>query len=141
MNEDIGTPSKEARLEYARDGLEITEFRHFKEDEAYGNPYNCTFDLHVRSGNFTGYAEGCEYDYKELQRFTRQLEDLYLFKTDRVELKEIGYGSTVLFEGDGVGHISISGTLFGHAKRQVLQFEFTVDQTALPPFIDQLKEF
>ena len=55
----------EAKLEYCGDYIAIRDFCHSIDDEKNGNPYNCSFDIMVKSGVFTGIADGCEYDYKE----------------------------------------------------------------------------
>ena len=68
--------SMEARLEYCGNYIEIMNFRHSVDDEKNGNPYNCSFDIKVKSGVFSGIADGCEYDYKELQKFIKALEDI-----------------------------------------------------------------
>ena len=64
------------RLEFCGNYLEIKNFQHHVEDERGGNPYNCLFDIKVKSGMFSGVADECEYDYKELQLFIKELEDL-----------------------------------------------------------------
>ncbi|MBQ9468586.1 MAG: hypothetical protein IJU52_06240 [Clostridia bacterium] len=134
-------PAKAAKLKYTDCSVEILNFIHSKEDEDSGSPYNCGFDVCVRSGAFAGRADGCEYDYKAWNEFVNRLEELYRFKTDRAELREIGYGSSVLFSGDGAGHIEISGTIYGNRAEQTLEFRFAADRTALPPFLEKLKEF
>ena len=129
----------EARLEYCGNYIEITNFRHSVDDEKNGNPYNCSFDIKVRSGVFTGIADGCEYDYKELQKFIKALEDMILFKRKEITFVEIGYGNKVEFNCDGSGHIKISGDIQGDAGSHILKFEFMTDQTVFPEFIKELK--
>lgn len=130
-----------ARLEYLGNLFEINSFVHSEEDEQSGNPYNCSFNISVISGKFSGFAEGCEYDYKEWKKFVRQLEALYNFELNEVKLNEIGYGSTVTFAGDQLGHLEISGIIYGDAMEQSLTFCFVSDQTVLKDFITQLKMF
>ena len=60
-----------------------------------GNPYNCSFDIKVKSGVFSGIADGCEYAYKELQKFIKALEDMILFKRKEIIFVEIGYGNKI----------------------------------------------
>lgn len=129
-----------AKLFYCGNLIEIMDFQHNVEDEIDGNPYNCSFSMKVVSGMFSGFADGCEYDYKEWKKFVNELEALYLFKTDKAELLEIGYGGNVLFLNDGLGHICVSGKIYGNGMTQSLEFEFEVDQTALPMFIEELKK-
>jgi len=130
----------DAKFVYGGNSIEIKNFQHNVEDEINGNPYNCTFSLKVVSGLFSGFADCCEYDYKEWKRFIKQLDDLYLFKTDRAELAEICYGGNVLFLRDGLGHIHVSGMIYGRGMIHSLKFEFTADQTALPMFLKELKQ-
>jgi hypothetical protein len=52
---------------------------------------------------------------------------------------EIGLGSTVVFRMDNLGHIDISGVIYGEAKEQSLTFAFEIGQTALYNFIGELK--
>ena len=130
-----------ANLEYCGDKIVIDDFCHYKEDEKGGNPYNCIFNIFVVSGDFQGCATGCEYDYKQFQVFIRQLKDLVLNKTTHALLHEIGYGSKILFTGDGYGHIEVSGTIYGEAMTHSLQFSFSTDQTVYASFIRELESF
>lgn len=66
---------------------------------------------------------------------------MYLFKRSSVELKDICYGTNVLFSMDKLGHIDVSGTIYGEAMIHEMKFEFHIDQTVLPPFIKVLKSF
>lgn len=131
----------EAKLKYCGNLIEIADFRHSVEDERSGNPYNCTFNIRIVSGVFSGLADGCEYDYKEWKKFVEQLNDLLLFKTNEAILEEIGYGGKISFKGDKLGHIEVSGLIYGGAMSHSLKFEFMTDQTAFPSFINELKKF
>ena len=129
----------EAKLEYCGDYLAIRDFYHFIDDEKNGNPYNCSFDIIVKSGVFSGIADGCECDYKELQKFIVALEDLISFKRKDVTFCEIGYGNTIQFKCDSTGHIEVFGKIQGDAGSHILKFEFMTDQTVFPQFINELK--
>ena len=129
----------EARLEYCGNYVEITDFHHFVDDEKNGNPYNCAFDIKVRSGMFSGLADGCEYDYKELRKFIEALEEMILFKRKETAFIEIGYGNKIVFECDRTGHIKVSGDIQGDVGSHILKFEFMTDQTVFPKFIKELK--
>lgn len=128
-----------ASFKYNGNTFEILNFVHSTKDEMNGNPYNCLFDIKVVSGRFSGYADKCEYDYKEWKKFINQLEDLYNFKTQKAEMTEIGYGSRVEFRMDNLGHFDVSGRIYGDAMEQSLTFTFTADQTVLYQFISELK--
>ena len=130
-----------AKLEYCGNRIEIEEFCHFSEEEERGNPYNCSFRIFVRSGRFEGYADGCEYDFEAFQYFIQQLKRLVQNQLRQAKLEEIGYGSKILFTGDGRGHIEVSGTVYGEAMTHALQFSFSTDQTVYASFIKELESF
>ena len=96
-----------AKLEYCGNKIEIVNFHHSVEDESSGNPYNCSFDIRVKSGLFSGFANGCECDYKEWKLFVSQLKELLRFKINTVVFQEIGYGGRISFIGDSLGHIEV----------------------------------
>ncbi len=127
------------RLEYCGNYIEIRDFHHSIDDEQNGNPYNCSFDIKVKSGVFTGIADGCEFDYKELQKFIEALEDLISFKRKEITFIEIGYGNKIEFKCDRTGHIKVSGNIQGGAGSHFMKFEFMTDQTVFSNFINELK--
>ncbi len=129
----------DAKLEYCGNYVAIRNFQHYIDDEQNGNPYNCSFDVAVKSGVFSGVADGCEYDYKELQKFIVAIEDLISFKRKDVTFCEIGYGNTIQFKCDRTGHIEVFGEIQGDAGSHILKFEFMTDQTVFPQFINELK--
>ena len=129
----------EPKLEYCGNYIKIINFHHSVDAERSGNPYNCSFDIMVKSGAFTGIADGCEYDYGELQNFIVALEKLISFKRKDVVFCEICYGNTIKFKCDRTGHIEVSGEIQGNAFSHVLKFEFMTDQTVFPQFITELK--
>lgn len=129
----------EAKLEYCGDYIVIGDFYHYIDDEKNGNPYNCSFDIIVNSGAFAGVADSCECDYKELQKFIEELEDLISFKREDVTFCEIGNGNTIRFKCDKTGHIDVFGEIQGDAGSHRLIFEFMTDQTVFPNFISELK--
>ena len=129
----------EARLEYCGNYIEIINFHHYVADEENGNPYNCSFDIKVKSGVFSGIADNCEYDYKELQKFIEALEEMLSFKRKEITFVEIGYGNKLEFNCDRTGHIMVSGDIKGDVCSHILKFEFLTDQTVFPKFINELK--
>ena len=68
----------------------------------------------------------------------QSLQSLYEFRETSVELTDIGYGSHLRFDLDRTGHITLTGTLYGHAADQSVTFLFTADQTDLHPFLTNL---
>lgn len=129
----------EPKLEYCGNYIEIRNFHHSIDDEKNENPYNCSFDIKVKSGVFTGVADGCECDYKELQKFIVALEDLISFKRKEIAFIEIGYGNKIEFKCDRTGHIKIFGDIQGDAGTHFMKFEFMTDQTVFSKFINELK--
>ncbi|MBR5311577.1 MAG: hypothetical protein IKU40_01690 [Clostridia bacterium] len=117
--------------------LKFSYFRHFAADEANGNPYNFFFTVRVSSNGFSGLTEW-ECDRKEFVKFVQSIQDLYDFRTSSAELNDIGYGSRIRFDLDRTGHITVTGTLYGHAASQTVTFRFTADQTDLHPFLTNL---
>ncbi|MBE6737870.1 MAG: hypothetical protein E7566_04380 [Ruminococcaceae bacterium] len=123
-----------AVLKYENNFIKISDFLYHQNDIYY----NTDFNIEVRSGSFCGIAP-CEYDIKDFKIFVEELIEMYNFKRKNVTLIEICYGSEVNFEADKTGHITISGEIFGQGMEHSLKFSFISDQTALKPFIDQLK--
>lgn len=125
----------EATLLFGCDYLKIKNFEYHAEDVYY----NTAFDLEVRSGAFCGQAP-CEYNMQEFCGFVLELSEMYELKRSTAHLKEIGYGSSVKFSADKMGHIEILGEIFGKARSHSLKFSFMADQTVLGEFVAQLKQ-
>ena len=124
-------------LRHGENFLKFSYFRHFAEDETNGNPYNFFFTVRVSSDGFKGHTRW-ECDRKEFMKFVQSAQDLYDFRTSSAELNDIGYGSHIRFDLDRTGHITVSGTLYGHAADHSVTFRFTADQTDLHPFLTNL---
>lgn len=129
-----------ARFEFGKNYLEIANFRYNHEEAKHGNQYNTTFDLHVQSddGKFTGVGD-FECDIKQIAQFAAELEEIYNLKRTAVNLESlIGCDQEIEFIMQKTGQITVYGTIsnYNHA----MDFEFEADQTALPPFIKQLRE-
>ncbi|MCL2588564.1 MAG: hypothetical protein FWD84_04050 [Oscillospiraceae bacterium] len=102
-----------------------------------GNPYNTVFFVEVVSGHFSGFST-FEYDIKEFVQFIYEIKELYDFKRKLVELDDICYGSKIQFSLNNLGHVCVSGILYGDAMIHSLKFEFDTDQTAFGSFCDAL---
>lgn len=125
----------EATLLFGCDYLKIKNFEYHAKDTYY----NTAFDLEVRSGVFCGQAP-CEYNMQEFRGFVLELSEMYDLKRYTAHLNEIGYGSSVKFAADKIGHIEISGEIFGEARLHSLKFSFMADQTVIGQFITELRE-
>lgn len=123
-----------AKLIYEDNYLMINNFIYHQQDIYY----NTSFDLEIRSGSFSGVAP-CEYDIKEFRKFVEELLEMYDFKKQIVTLNDICYGSSVKFEADKIGHINVSGEVFGKAMEHSLKFSFMIDQSVLDKFISELQ--
>ena len=128
----------EAILEYCGNRIEIFDFFHSAEDEKSGNPYNSSFSVRVRSGLFSGEGRYVT-DYKAFERFIAALRDVTECRADKAVLEDYDYGSTVRFGGDGLGHIEVSGTVYGEAMTHAVTFSFPTDQTIYAPFLRTLE--
>ena len=127
-------------LKFGDNSIEFCDLRFYPDELARGNPYNCTTGLKVRSNGFAGVSP-CEFDMRRLLTFTNELREMYEFRRSEIELQEIRYGGTLRFSADGLGHIKISGHIFGIALEHELKFTFDADQTALVSFMEQLRKF
>ncbi len=128
-----------ASYEYDGNSAVLSALFHSEEDARAGNPYNTTFRLSVRSDGFSSTGEW-ECDIAALRAFAEELEGLLSFQRQRAELADLGYGSSLTFAAaDRLGHIRVSGTLVGFHGVQRLRFEFMGDQTALGPFLKELR--
>lgn len=74
-------------FEYAGNSIEIINYRYNREDAVSGNPYNCSFQIKIVSGNFSGLAD-YECDRSKWEQFVRQMELFYQFKCDKLEFVE-----------------------------------------------------
>ena len=95
--------------------------------------------LLVRSGPFSA-AIAFYFETHGLKAFVADLESLNKSLKGRAHLKLEHEDPVIELEGDGRGHIKVRGKLMQTGPDfQTFSFEFTCDQTALPPFIKALK--
>ena len=81
------------------------------------------------------------FDYPSLPDFIQHLAALEQRLEGEARLGQQFEEPFVLFRGDGLGHITVSGVLVDYGDQsQRLEFEFTTDQTALGPFIQTLRD-
>jgi hypothetical protein len=95
--------------------------------------------LSVRSGPFSA-DMAFYFEAHGLTKFVADLESLNKTLTGRARLKLEHEDPFLELEGDGRGHIKVRGKLLQAGPDfQTLSFEFTCDQTALPPFVEAMK--
>lgn len=104
-------------------------------DNEPGNAYiNEELTIRVASEGFSGYTT-VDFDTGDFEIFLNELQKLQETLSGKAELKEPYNSETFLeFEGDGRGHIHISGSITGRNGDwiQELNFENEIDQTFLP---------
>ena len=107
--------------------------------DSYADGLNiATFWLRVKSGTFQAYSS-CDCSTQQFCDFVKQLQEMYEFRCFNATLSAMYYGSSVSLALDKKGHIKVEGKIFDDGMEQCLTFTFTTDQSALPPFIDGLK--
>lgn len=106
-----------------------------------GNPYNTKFKVKVSSGDFSGTSQ-FQYNIKDFIDFVEEINRLYDFRTKKVKLKDISYGSNIEFYMDKAGYLTISGNIFGESMEHSLTFKFVTDQSTIKTFCRSLyKDF
>lgn len=103
------------------------------------NPYDTSFRIAVRSGDFAGVGNW-ECGIENLRDFVNNLEEMCQLHITQTELLDNAYGSYISFVMDRLGHLCVRGTLFGEHKAQHIEFEFTADQTVLRTFLEELRQ-
>jgi len=125
-------------IKYNHLSFSIWDIRYFHIAAKDGNPYNTTFKVKVLSEEGFSGISGFECDYKDFKEFIKQINELYSFKINKVELNDICYGSKIEFELDKYGHIELFGEIYGSAQEHSLSFKFSFDQTCLMDFANSL---
>ena len=116
-----------ARFEFGDNFLEISV-----------NPHTTIFKVCVKSEGFEGHGE-CETDIEDFLQFVGELEEMYRLERKDARLQSIiGYETYIKFVMHKTGHVTVCGKVFDY--KHSVEFEFKADQTALPPFIKQLRE-
>ncbi len=113
----------------------------FEEDITF--PVNTSMLVAVKSTTFSAIAD-IEIDINEFIEFTMDLDCLYENLYGKAVIKEV-YGNNmyISFEGDGKGHIAISGYLYNRycdSNYYDIRFNNVIDQTALRSFCKELKK-
>jgi hypothetical protein len=96
--------------------------------------------VEVQVGDFRGQISSA-LRTSELAAFRSQLVTLYETLKGEAKLDSIEDWLTMTLEGDGAGHVSVSGAIRDQpGVGNTLQFTFSLDQTYLPSILDQLEE-
>jgi hypothetical protein len=96
--------------------------------------------LEVKSGPFAAKVQFF-FDAGPWRAFLRDLDALNESLSGEAKLGLDFEEPFIAFRGDGRGHIQVSGLLIEHsAHSQRLEFSFVADQTALAPFLSDLRE-
>ena len=122
-------------VEYILDGKDnsiiISDIKIFHEDSEF--PVNTLCRVSVHSGMFKGEVE-FDLDIKCLVEFSKKLIMMYETLEGEALLKETYGFSYIKIISSGNGHFNITGNLFLSYPRNLLEFEFDIDQTMLKDF-------
>ena len=116
-------------------------FEVFESDIKY--PSNTILSVCVSSSGFSASAT-MDIDIKNVPTFCVELNKVYNLLKGEARMHEIYGDQHILFSGDGLGHIMISGLLKSNGANgfsQELKFENFIDQTYLPAFLKRLTDF
>lgn len=101
-------------------------------------PSNSIMHVSVVSGDFRG-AASMDIDVKAFSVFAADLKQLCLRLHGEARLAEpFGTQNRLSFQGDGRGHIRVTGTLCDMG--QILTFDNSFDQTSLCAFADAVTQ-
>lgn len=101
-----------------------------------GNPYNTSITVSVYFDRFYGTSEWTV-DFNDFKRFVCGLKALYDNLVGEIGLNDRELGSFLKVKCDGCGHFNFCGKLVSETF-QKLEFIFTVDQTDLKDFVEEL---
>lgn len=99
---------------------------------------NFTFDLIVKSGNFSGTSSFCV-RIDEIQALCDSLNEMYTALSGSAQLSDYDSDAFILFEMQDRGHFTVSGQVGGSWNDHFMTFKFDTDQTCLPQFISDFK--
>ena len=117
------------------------DFQVFESDIAY--PSNTILSIGVSSSGFSA-STTMDIDIKTVCGFCNELESVYNTLKGSAKIQEAYGNQYILFSGDGLGHITVSGLLGSNGANgfwQELKFENCIDQTYFPSFLKGLTNF
>ena len=111
----------------------------FFEDDV-GCLINTILDIKLQSGEFSARGE-MDIDIKDLYSFSKEISQLYEILSGKAMLKE-SYGEMFIsFEGDALGHITVTGMIEDEHGKNSLNFCSEIDQTSLPAFLLAMQNY
>ena len=117
-------------------------FEVFESDISY--PSNTVLTVSVSSAGFSASTK-MDIDIKDIPTFYYELQKVYDFLKGEAKIQEpYGNQQYILFSGDKIGHILVSGMLNSNGVNgfwQELKFENCIDQTFFPQFLKKLSIF
>ena len=117
------------------------DFQVFESDIKY--PSNTILSVCVSSSGFSA-ATTMDIDIKVVCDFCNELENVYNTLKGSTKIQETYGKQYILFSGDGLGHIMVSGFLDSQGANgfwQELKFENCIDQTYFSSFLKGLTNF
>ena len=117
------------------------DFQVFESDIEY--PSNTILSVCVSSSGFSA-ATTMDIDIKSVCNFCNELENVCNTLKGSTKIQEAYGKQYILFSGDGLGHIMVSGFLDSQGANgfwQELKFENCIDQTYFPSFLKGLANF
>ena len=117
------------------------DFHVFESDIKY--PSNTILSVCVSSSGFSA-ATTMDIDIKAVCNFCNELENVYNTLKGSTKIQEAYGKQYILFSGNGLGHIMVSGFLDSQGLSgfwQELKFENCIDQTYFPSFLKGLANF
>lgn len=109
-------------------------------EEDINLPVNGSMSVSIKNNIFSAIAD-MDIGIKEFVKFTMDLDNLYKNLYGKAVIKEVYGNMYISFEGDGKGHIAISGYLCNRYcdNDYDIRFNNVIDQTALKDFCKELK--
>ncbi|AKQ45030.1 hypothetical protein TH63_04320 [Rufibacter radiotolerans] len=100
---------------------------------------NFTFDLKVRSGDFSGTSHFCV-RRDEIESFCKNLLDLYSSLKGSARIEDNDSDGFVEFSIEPNGNLYVNGQVGGTYEEQCMKFKFKTDQTCIPRFVQDFNK-
>ena len=100
---------------------------------------NFTFDLTVKSGDFSGRSYFCVRT-DQLRELAEELSKMVDKLEGETKLEDNDSDASVAFKIESNGHLVVSGQVGGTHDDHYMKFEFQTDQTSIPEFISEINQ-